>query len=178
MRIRYLAALLGALVLVAVVGLFAPADAGNGNYVVVDKVVDGPAPEGTVFEIEVDCSPLNGANANAPIDPDPVTLEFDANGAPLGADKVSANAGELCTVTETVTGGATVGYACDVPPITIDAAEPEFIAPVECVDDQTVAFQDVTGAEGTVTVTNTFAPPPAAEAAPAGVVAARPAFTG
>ena len=43
MRIGSVAALLGALGLVAVLGLITPADAGRGsdNYVVVDKVVDG-----------------------------------------------------------------------------------------------------------------------------------------
>ena len=59
---------------------------------------------------------------------------------------------------------------------------------MECLDDQTVMYNDSSGATGTVTVTNTFdeEPPPAvdpaavapAAVAPAGVVAARPAFTG
>ena len=64
-----------------------------------------------------------------------------------------------------------------------DTADPEADAPVECLDDQTVMYNDISDATGTVTVTNTFdeEPPPAVDSAavaPAGVVAARPAFTG
>jgi hypothetical protein len=205
MRIRSVAIALGALALVAVLGLITPADAGNGNYVVVEKVVDGPVPEGTVFEIEVDCtpsapvgSPEVEATPSVP-DPPPVTLKFDANGDPLGTDMVSAPPFGTCKVTETDDGGAsTVSYKCAVPPLPNGIADPQAsVVQVECLDDQTVAFgqmvdaeetavYDVIGAEGTVTVTNTFEPEPEpeAEAAPdsvarqPSVVAARPTFTG
>jgi hypothetical protein len=163
------------------VGLLPAADAGNGNYVVVEKVVDGPVPEGTVFEIEVDCSPTNGVPPTVASDPDPVTLTFDANGDPLDADRVGATPFQTCTVTETVTGGATVGYACAVEQV-MNGAAPDAAPGASCLDDQTVVFEDVVGAEGTVMVTNTFEPeleaqPDSAARAP-GVVAARPAFTG
>ena len=206
MRIRSVAALLGALGLVAVLGLITPADAGRGsdNYVVVDKVVDGPVPEGTVFEIEVDCtpsapvgSPEAEATPSVP-DPDPVTLQFDANGDPVGTDMVSAPRFGTCKVTETDDGGAsTVSYQCAVPALPNGTADPEVNGvSAACKDDQTVAFgtpdaaetaeYELIGAEGTVTVTNTFEPEPEPEPETApdsaarqpSVVAARPTFTG
>jgi hypothetical protein len=200
MRTRSVAAVLGALALVAMLGLITPADAGLtevDNYVVVEKVVDGPVPEGTVFEIEVDCtpsapvgSPEAEATPSVP-DPDPVTLKFDANGDPLGTDMVSAPRYGTCKVTETVDGGAsTVSYKCAVPPLASGNAGSQAFESVECIDDQTVGFGQLMaadgtadyeiGAEATVTVTNTFEPEPEPETAPAaaGVVAARPAFTG
>jgi len=208
MRIRSVAAILGALALVAVLGLVIPADAQNGNgpgnYVVVEKVVDGPVPEGTVFEIEVDCtpsapvgSPEAEATPSVP-DPPPVTLKFDANGDPIGTDMVSAPLFGTCKVTETVDGGAsTVSYECAVPPPPNGTADPEVNGvSAACKDDQTVAFgtpdaeqnaeYELIGAEGTVTVTNTFEPEPEPEPETApdsvarqpSVVAARPTFTG
>jgi hypothetical protein len=114
---------------------------------------------------------------------------------------ISPGPGYACTAVETVSHGATVSYACDVP----DGVTP--VAPAEnghvlarCIGDQTVEFGgiaadegdsaepelEIPGAEGTVTVTNTFEEPPPVEpppatapaAAQAGVVAARPTFTG
>jgi hypothetical protein len=195
MRTRSVVAVLGALALVAMLGLITPADAGEfegDNYVVVEKVVEGPVPEGTVFEIEVDCDltprPVSSSAEATPSvpDPDPVTLKFDANGDPLGTDMVSAAPFQSCKVTETVDGGAsTMSYECAVPLELNGDAESQGIVQVACIDDQTVGFGEVKGAEATVTVTNTFEPEPEpeAEAAPAaaartGVVAARPAFTG
>ena len=205
MRIRSVAVLLCALGWVAALGLITPADTGNGNYVVVEKVVEGPVPEGTVFEIEVDCTPTAPtvapeAEATPSIpDPEPVTLKFDANGDPIGTDMVSAPSFGTCKVTETDDGGAsTVSYECSVPPMPNGTVDPEANgAPVECLDDQTVGFgqvmvaeenldYEIIGAEGTVTVTNTFEeePEPEPETAPdsaarqPSVVAARPTFTG
>jgi hypothetical protein len=200
MRTRSVAAVLGALALVAMLGLITPADAGLtdvGNYVVVEKVVEGPVPEGTVFEIEVDCDltprPVPPAEATPSIPvPDPVTLEFDANGDPLGTDMVSAPLYGTCIVTEIVDGGAsTVSYKCVETPLPNGNAGSQNVEPAECIDDQTVGFgqtmaadetadYEIIGAEATVTVTNTFEPEPEPETAPAaaGVVAARPAFTG
>jgi hypothetical protein len=140
-----------------------------------------------VFEIEVDCSPQldesSDATVNGVPDPDPVTLEFDAQGAPLGPEMVPVDLFQVCKVTETVDGGATVSYACEVGSAPNGAVpQPQPVEQVDCVDNQTVVFGEVSGAEGTVTVTNTFEPEPEPEpepeAAAAGVVAARPAFTG
>jgi len=185
MKVRTTAAALGALALVATLGVFTPADAGQGsnvNFVRVDKVVDGPVPEGTVFEVEVDCSATSGV---------PPTLKFDAAGVPLNSNTVFASIVDTCTVTETVTGGATVSYACQVdqgndagPRNVAEPAEPSWVA--ECTDSQTVDFGEVSGETVVITVTNTFEPEPEPEperepeqeAAPAGVVAARPTFTG
>jgi hypothetical protein len=203
MRTRSVAAVLGALALVAMLGFITPADAGpteGDNYVVVEKVVDGPVPEGTVFEIEVDCdlraSPVSSSAEATPSipDPKPVTLKFDANGDPLGTDMVSAPLFGTCKVTETVDGGAsTVSYKCVVPPLLNGNAGSQAFEPAECIDNQTVGFgqlmaadetadDKIIGASATVTVTNTFEPEPEPEPetapAAAGVVAARPAFTG
>ena len=177
MRIRSIVAALGALCLVAVLGAITPADAGNGNYVVVGNVVAGPVPAGTVFEIAVLCSPTNGVNHADPAGTGPVILKFDANGDPLGTNMVSATLFETCKVTETVTGGAKVSYACQISEPT-NGAGPDADLDASCVDDQTVAFGEVNDAEGTVTVTNTFAEAADAEPAAAEVVQAEPTFTG
>jgi hypothetical protein len=204
MRIRNAVVASVAVIALVALGLFGTADAGlESNTVTVEKVVEGPVPEGTVFEIEVDCDltprPVPPAEATPSIPvPDPVTLEFDANGDPLGTDMVSAPLYGTCIVTEIVDGGAsTVSYKCVETPLPNGNAEPQpMIEPVECIDDQTVGFgqlmaadetadYEIIGAEATVTVTNTFEPEPEPEpetepaaAARTGVVAARPAFTG
>lgn len=176
---------------VAASGLVGPAGAGGGaeNEVVVEKVVAGPVPAGAQFEVEVSC--LNQDNGHG--EPTVTTLTFDETGAPVGVNSVVLNpASATCTVTETVTNGATVSYACSVqmtpvtPPSDADSngADAQGGDPVACLDDQTVQFVDIDLAVGTVTVTNTFPeePEPEAEAdaaaAPAGVVAATPTFTG
>ena len=172
--------------IITALGLIGPAGAGGGseNEVVVVKSVVGPVPAGAQFEVEVSC--LNQDNGGS--EPMVTTLIFDETGAPVGNDSVVLGAlSATCTVTETVTNGATVSYACAVS-ATHDGgtdAGTEGADPVSCLDDQTVQFMDIDLAVGTVTVTNTFAEDPepeaeaeAAEAAVAGIVSARPAFTG
>lgn len=118
------------------------------------KVVEGPVPEGTEFEIDVACENQQGPTVDE-------TLTFPATG---GEQVVGGGGASLdCTVEETITGGATsVAYQC------------EPFEQVTCgADGQSFTFTS-DFAEVTVTVTNTFPEPePAAEPL---VVA--PAFTG
>jgi hypothetical protein len=182
MRIRTLAALITAALALLTVGLWSPAEAGGSNTFTVEKVVDGPVPEGVVFEVEVTCTPIFNNNSDATVSaaPEQSTFEFDANGDPLDTNTTTVGPGYECTAVETVTNGATVSYACEAS-APVNGAEPEGpgngFVPAQCTDDQTVVFDDVSGAQGTVTVTNTFDEPPS-DAAPAGLVAARPTFTG
>ena len=116
------------------------------------KVVEGPVPDGTEFEVEVSCENPHGPTIDE-------TLTFPAEG---GLETVGGGGSSVdCTVTETVTGGATtVAYEC------------EEIEQVTCgADGQSFTFtSDV--AEVQVTVTNTFAEPaPPARGRAAGRVA-------
>jgi hypothetical protein len=208
MRNRTIVATTAALLALVASGLFGTADAGpNGvvyeNTFTVEKVVVGPVPEDAVFEVEVSCESItNGVpDAGTATIPSTVTMKFDANGDPLDMNMISVPGGYECTAVETVTNGATVSYTCAADGPVTDAVDPAFNGHVsaQCTDDQTVMFGDATvwegdsaepefevaGAEGTVTVTNTFEEPPpvtppaaAPAGAQAGVVAARPAFTG
>ena len=183
MRIRAVVGTVGLVVATAATGLLTPA-AGQSqvNTFTVVKVVEGPVPAGAVFEVTVTCQ---GAFPEAP----PTegggqqTFQFDENGDPIGNNAVSVPAGVDCTAEETVTNGAAVGYACEVDFVvpTSGTADDEGngFVPAECLDDQTVHFDDVLGASGTITVTNTFEedPPPPPDVV-ADVVTATPPFTG
>jgi hypothetical protein len=186
MRIRNAVVASVAVIALVALGLFGTAGAGPdekpSNTFTVEKVVVGPVPEGAVFEVEVTCEDAFGPQADAaPQGAPDVTIKFDATGAPIGSNTVKIGAGFDCTATETVTNGATVTYGCNASAPADEAASANGdFDPVKCLDDQTVHFDDIIGAEGTITVTNTFEPEPEPETAPAaaGVVAARPAFTG
>ena len=127
----------------------APAGAQQANNTItVEKVVDGTAPEGTVFAVEVDCDSAEG----------PTTVYFDENGDPSdqngdsdpGSNVVDVdpfNDTDVCTVTETEDGGASsVSYSCD----------DENSLRTDCNADNEVEFDDVDDATATVTVTNAF----------------------
>src|SRR5262249_26113642 len=77
----------------------------ESNTFTVKKVVDGVAPPGTEFTVEVDCGE------------GPIAMHFDAQGNPdpSGSNVVEIGAGHTCTATETATGGAkSVDYQCDL----------------------------------------------------------------
>ena len=174
----------GALAVLAA-GFLSPADAGGGtvNTFRVVKVVEGPVPAGTVFEVEVACTP-DTPNAPAGEVGASATLQFDEDGNPIGADSIPSDFFESCHAEETEDGGAaSVSYACAVSQPT-DAPD-EGNSQLTCVDDQTVHFGDVANAEGTITITNTFEaapPPPPPDVEPDDVVPdvvnASPTFTG
>jgi hypothetical protein len=151
----------------------------------VKKVVTGVVPPGTTFTVTVSCvtqdstgtgarssdatTPTTGG-AHTASDSFPPTITFNANGDPTTTNTGSLIAGESCTATETVTGGAqSVSYGC----ATTNANE------VACVSSQQVQVipDNSEGAAATITVTNTFPTPTTTTTAPPVVVVA-PAFTG
>ena len=166
------------------------AQAGVLANLTVVKVVEGPVPAGTTFEIEVTCVSSVSAAADGVAAPSATTLTYGDAG---GTDSLPVGPGDRCTVTETVDGGAdSVSYACAV---TDPGQQGDF---VQCsADMQTVDYDVVFGPAGaTVTVTNSFSedpptttttttttttpgdPEPPVSGASPGVVAATPTFTG
>ena len=120
------------------------------------KVVEGPVPEGTTFEVNVTCEDSQG---QPEIDE---TVTFPATG---GEQVVGGGGASIdCSLEETVTGGAaSVAFECDP------------FENVTCLADGTGFTFSSDFAEVTVTVTNTFAAPPEPVAEP---VVVAPVFTG
>ena len=124
-------------------------DAGNGdaaftlgegcNALFVEKQVSGSVPTGTTFTVHVECT--QGESAD---------LTFDETGAPLGERGLQVEQESDCTVTETVTGGATgTTYTCT------DTHEAP--AAAQCQSDpQKVSFGDGIEQVATVSVSNVF----------------------
>jgi hypothetical protein len=141
-------------------GAFAAAAAPGGagvsatNTVTIEKEVVGTAPAGTTFTVELDCqSSLGPAAAAAP------NVSFDAAGDPTSDNTFTVPAGQTCTATETVDGGASsTSYACEITRGTSDQIGPPFLG--NCTGDNEVTFTDVIGDAATITVTNTFEPTP------------------
>jgi hypothetical protein len=133
----------------------------------INKVVTGVVPPGTTFTVTVSCltptstgtgtvssdTTTTTGGAHPASDSFPTTITFSANGAPTTTNTGTLIVGESCTATETVTGGAqSVTYGCT----TTNALE------MACVSSQEVRVipDDNAGAAATITVTNTFPPPP------------------
>ena len=154
--------------IVAAVGLVATglvlgatlADAGPGpNSIVVTKVVQGPVPPGTTFIVDVDCD--EDAFDNQAMFPATGGSEVILVG--LGVD-------QTCTVAETQTGGAVATtFACQVTDVGVND-------PPTCQGTNAAVSLNSLDSEVTITVTNTFVPPP--EPAAAEPVEAAPTFTG
>ena len=174
-------------------GLFGPATVSSGQIaapLTVVKVVAGTAPAGTTFSVTIACTPgtIVAPNNNQ------ITMTFNATGQPQGVNTISFNGPTSCTVTETVTGGAsTVQYSCtsslpsdgtgssgafpSQPGIaattTTTSPATHTQAPPVCPDGPQTAPMTVTVISevqtATVTITNTF---------PAAAVVAAPRFTG
>jgi hypothetical protein len=182
MRTRVLLGVVAALAAVLVAAWMPAANGGevDNSFTVVKEVV-GPVPPGSVFEVEVECqnqggAPDEGANGG--------TVTFDEDGNPTSPNTLDVGLFTTCTATETVTNGAAVSYACAV---SGGDNAPEGDSQVACEDDQTVSFGEILGANGTITVTNTFEeepppPPPPPDVEPDDVVPdvvnATPPFTG
>jgi hypothetical protein len=145
-----------------------PASAQVPNELTITKVVDGPAPPGAEWVVDIDCE-------GAAIQP---SSQLTFTGP--GSETVQVFGGVTCTVVETTTAGATVSYACEV---TSPDENPAFVA--SCVGDNEVDFE-AGGHAATITVTNSYAAPPvttppgaaAAEPPPAEPVTEAPRFTG
>lgn len=160
--------LLVAVALVMAIGAASsgPASAG-GATLYVTKTVDGTAPAGTEFVIEVDCTqavPNGGAEpTRGPVEPTfPIVLTFGADGGI--SDPIFFNTPHTCTVTETDNGGADSNTG----PVDVDLDEPiRFDAEITNVFDP----EPTTTTEAPTTTT----PPTSAAAA---AVAQAPTFTG
>ncbi len=181
--------IVGAICAVAlgVLGAAAPAGAGvNGGAapLTINKVVNGPVPEGTQFIATLTC-------ADPEIEPNGATsaqVTFNAQGSPLGPNVFTFSGPTECVVTETQTGGAaSVSYACVgfVPPQDLIEGTGRFAAgPIQLLPCQTSGPQaEPIGVNianeaqtATVTITNTFVDPGTAPAAPP--VVGAPRFTG
>jgi hypothetical protein len=162
-------ALLGLLVLVsgpvALVMTATPASAGKAPLLTVSKVVDGTAPPGAQYVVDITCD--GGATAS------PNQMTFSGP----GEDTATINSGSTtCTVTESQSAGAAVSYACEI------TGDPGGNS--DCSGGQSVTIGGG-GVEATITVTNTYTPPAGPEPPPTGpepppaeAVAGAPLFTG
>jgi hypothetical protein len=162
-------ALLGLLVFVsgpvALVMTATTASAGKAPLLTVTKVVDGTAPPGAQYVVDITCD--GGATAS------PNQMTFSGP----GEDTAAINSGSTtCSVTESQSAGAAVSYACEI------TGDPGGNS--ECSGDQSVVIVGG-GVEATITVTNTYAPPAPPQSPPAGApappaeaVAAAALFTG
>ena len=120
------------------VALSAPASAGDNLHGDVNKVVVGTAPAGTTFTVHYSCT--SGPTGD---------LQFDANGNPTppSSNEFNSSTSATCTISETVTGGAsTVAYQCvsGGPNVTCDPS------------GTSATFTGPISANVTFTVTNTF----------------------
>lgn len=166
--------LIGVLLVAGVLVVPGVADAGKGDPVTlnVTKVVEGPVPDGTTFDVQIDCDVTNPDSADAEGGPTTQTITFDATG---GTQAVSVPQFQpTCTITETDDGGAvTVVYAQDVP------SDDEFCD--YTVGEGSIDVSYSRALECSVSITNTFEAEPLPPAPPPPAVdpiQAQPAFTG
>lgn len=150
----------------------------------VTKAVDGTAPAGTSFVIQVDC---DGDPGNA--DRGPYDLTFDADG---GTNRVWFSEEHLCEITETDDGGADsatiVSEDCNEGggPTGNGAELVSIDDPVLCDATVTNTFEDTTTSTSTTSTSTTttsvpggdVSPSRATPATPATPTKARPTFTG
>ena len=141
------------------VALSAPASAGGNLHGEVNNVVVGTAPAGTTFTVHYSCT--SGPTGD---------LQFDASGTPTppSSNFFNSLAAATCTISETVTGGASaVSYQCvsGGPDATCDPS------------GTSATFNGGTSTNVTFTVTNTFAAPEVPTTVPTAVPTA-PNFTG
>lgn len=132
---------------------------------IVTKLVEGPAPAGATFDVQIDCDTGVGSEGG----PTTQTITFDASGGNQTVDVPQFQ--PECAITEIVDGGAdSVAYAagvsddlCTVTPLE-DSIDVEFGRGEVCA----------------VIITNTFAEvaPPRPAVDPADALRIRPAFTG
>jgi Domain of unknown function (DUF5979) len=139
-----------------------PASAGKTPLLTVTKVVNGTAPPGAQYVVDITCD--GGATAS------PNQMIFSGP----GSDDAAINSGSTtCTVTESQSAGAAVSYACEI------TGDPGGNS--ACSGGHAVVIAGG-GVQATITVTNTYAPPagpePPPAAPPAEAVATAPLFTG
>ncbi len=129
------------------------ASGGEPPILEITKVIEGEAPPGAEFVVDITCS--NGAAAT------PAQLTFTEG----GTQPVSVNSGDTtCTVTESETAGALeVRYACEI------VSQPG-LQEATCTDGQNVVL-DGGGSITAFTVTNDYVPEPPPPPVPEPVVA-------
>jgi hypothetical protein len=141
--------------------------------ITVTKVVKGPVPAGTTFTVSVQCT--GGSFKGGP-----VIITFDEHGTLTSGTNVvdGLPATITCTATETVTGGATVTYACATEGNDETDQDGSSATCPSGATGNVIHFSDVIGDSGTVQVTNTFTAPPTPPTEPAAEVVVTPALTG
>lgn len=153
-------------VALSLVGFATSAVSGTAEFEIL-KVVNGTPPAGTQFVVTLSCDGVTiepGGQAQ-------VAVRFDAAGTPQDPSALRFEGSGTCNVTETQTGGATsVSYEC-----ALTAGDPD-VAPPMCSPSgpqaDPITLNIVTPRSPTsVTVTNSFEPPPSP-------VVAAPRFTG
>jgi hypothetical protein len=141
-------------------GFATSATSGTAEFEVL-KTVRGTPPPGTQFEVTIACEGVT----IIPPGRSQVVLRFDAAGTPQDPSAVRFEGEGTCTVTETQTGGASsVTYEC-----ALTAGDPSIPPPCTPSGPQTSPITlNVTTprSSSSVTVTNTFEPPPTPVVAP------------
>jgi hypothetical protein len=164
------------------------------------KAVTAPFPAGTTFTATISCVPdedevksADGMIDNGEDGTNEATVTFGADGQPTSPDTITFDGPGVCTVTETVTGGATsTTYACvgtlpeppddEVPAPTDGAGSFQVEEPLGTVCPSAgpqaapITVNIIApNQDATVTITNT---PPTQQIKPAAQIVAQPAFTG
>ncbi|HEY3096430.1 MAG TPA: DUF5979 domain-containing protein, partial [Acidimicrobiia bacterium] len=125
----------------------------------VTKVVDGTAPPGAEWVVDIDCPDATMVT--------PAQMTFTGSGSQT-ATITNINATPVtCTVVESATAGASVTYACEV---TDDKGNEDNA----CVTENSVHYVS-SAAAATITVTNTYVPAPGPPPAPGAAAAEPPA---
>ena len=171
----------------ALLGPATPASGGSGLATLnITKVVEGDGPTGG-YLIEYTCDVSSAESDPEGLAGDVLAFDAAAPGSPETQTVILDSFAE-CSVEEIDSNGAdSVSYACDHEPGAIDAS-PADEAQTEGFDDGCQSDRDVNfstrGAEGTITVTNTFVADVIDDDdeqvpdADADVVTATPTFTG
>jgi hypothetical protein len=196
-RVSTLTLGLGALAFAVVAPSAGAGMRGEAAPLTIVKTVTAAFPAGTTFEATIHCTASEiDAAAGGIIDngteegTDTATVTFGADGQPTSPDTVSFDGPGVCTITETVNGGATsTTYSCvgtlpepsDEEPIdgvgAFQVEEPDQPVCPAAGPQSTPITVNILDPDQTATVTiaNT---PPAQQIRPAAQIVAQPAFTG
>ena len=128
----------------------ASADVQQGpNTLNIQKSVVGVAPSGTVFSVQVSCSASSLPTNTQTVWFDHTGHASDAAGNQISAPVLHPRLSDVCTVSETNSGGASsVSYACSASGGTDNRTT--------CNGGHEVDYVDTDMGVGTITVTNTF----------------------
>ena len=153
---------LGVVLVAGVVAVPGVAGAGKSDPVTsnVTKIVEGPVPDGTTFDVQIDCNTAQVDLADAEGGPTTQTITFDAAGGTQAIEVPQFQ--PECTITETDDGGAVL-VACS-------SAEPSDPSSASSARPRCRSRSRTAGPRKcSVSITNTFeavSPPPPAEPRP------------